>query len=371
VSGPRRVLIAQATAEGYGSDRSALLIARGLVSRGWEVTVALPERGSLAPLLEDAGARVVLADPGAPRLVFGPAAWLSFAARLPIAVVRHARLARRAEVVHANASTVLAAAVGARLARRPLVWHVRESYADNPRSWRLLAHVMRRLAAVVVANSEATGREAEAAGLGSRVVVVRNGIDLGPRREPGSGGAVVTVGRINGWKGQDVLVEATALLDQRGVAVDVEIAGDVYPGGEEHRLRLERLVRERGVSDHVRLLGYVDDVPRLLERAAVFVLPSKRPEPFGLALVEAMAAGVACVATDAGGPREIVRHGETGLLVPPGDPVALADALERLLREPELRRRLGSAAADDVRRRFAADRMVDEIEAVYRDVLAA
>jgi L-malate glycosyltransferase len=167
-----------------------------------------------------------------------------------------------------------------------------------------------------------------------------------------------------------VLVDALAQLRARGIVVPVVVAGDAFPGGEVWADRLREHLRSTGTDEQVQLLGYVDDVPSLLDRSSIFVLPSTRPEPFGLALLEAMGRGLPCIATDAGGPRDMVRDGETGLLVPMGDPTALASAIERLWRCPDLRSRLGRAAADDVRARFRPSQTVSRVDALYRVLIS-
>lgn len=366
---PRRVLLAQTTAERYGSDLAALELTRGLQARGWEVTVVLPSRAGFAEELEGLGACVVVTEPAALRRVNGPAGWWHWLRVLPGAVRRHASLARAVDVVHVNVSTAIAAGVGGRLARRPIVWHVRESYSEHRRMWRLLARVLiRPLASAVVVTSEDIAADAVAAGL--HPIVVYDGLTF-PVDVPGpcAGNRVLAVGRINDWKGHEVLVEAIGLVRAGGIDATLAIAGDVYPGGELHRLRLERMIDDKGLREHVQLLGFVDDVAALHRSAAVFVQPSRRPEPFGLALVEAMAAGLPCIATSAGGPREIVHDGTTGLLVPPGDARALASAISQLLEDPTAARTLGMAAAVDVRARFTADATVDATVAVYDGVM--
>lgn len=368
----RRVLLFHSQAEGYGSDRSLLLLATGLRRQGWMVEVAVPEDGPLVGDLRRSGVPVHLVDPGVLRRVYRPRDWAAFVSwRLARSVVSTWRLSRRFDVVHVNTSVVIGAVLGAALARRPAVLHVRESYAGRERALRWYARVVSPLVGATVAISEAIGEELRATAFGRRTRVIPNGLEFGdpPSREGARPSTVVCVGRINEWKGQEVAVGAMALLRDAAVDAELLIAGDVYPGGEQFRLRLERRIEELGLADRVRLLGFVDDITSLFARAGVFVLPATRPEPFGLALVEAMGAGLACVATDHGGPREIISDGKTGLLVAPGDERQLADALRGLVTSPTRQARLGDAARADVRHRFGIERTVAGVTRLYEDLL--
>jgi glycosyltransferase involved in cell wall biosynthesis len=112
-------------------------------------------------------------------------------------------------------------------------------------------------------------------------------------------------------------------------------------------------------------LGFRGEVDDVLGAADALVVPSTLPEPLGLVALEGAAAGLPVVASDAGGLREVVEHGRTGLLVAPGDPAALASALDGLARDPGMASALGAAGAARVARRFTAARMVEELEALY------
>ncbi len=365
------ILLVHGNAERYGSDRAALSLARGLHALGLDVTVALPEPCALEDALVAAGVRTVHLDvaPFRPR-VFTIGAFIRYALfDLPRGVVRSQRAARRWDLVHLNTSILLGGLIGAALARRPVVMHVRESHAGYERSWRLYGRVIRWCATRVIATSTAIEAECRAAGI-ARTTTIHDGVDFAPpRHDPSPAGTVLAVGRINDWKGHDVLIEAIARLHQRNVPLELEIAGDAYPGQEQRVDDLRELAARRGVGDHVRLLGWVDDVSSLHERAAIFVQPSVRPEPFGLALVDAMASGVASIATDAGGPQDIIQHGRTGLLVPMGDVDALADALEALAKDDGLRERLGAQGAEDVRRRFSEEASASQVAREYERLL--
>ena len=125
-----------------------------------------------------------------------------------------------------------------------------------------------------------------------------------------------------------------------------------------------------GIADRVLLLGHRDDVPALLASCDVFVLPSLY-EGLPLSVLEAMASARPVVATDVAGSNEVVRHAESGLLVPPADPRALADAIRRVLSDRVEAERLARAGRARVEREFSVERMVRGVEAVYDQVLAS
>jgi glycosyltransferase involved in cell wall biosynthesis len=149
------------------------------------------------------------------------------------------------------------------------------------------------------------------------------------------------------------------------------VAGDAWPGQEHHEAALRRLASDLGIADRVRFVGFVADPRPLYAGADVVVVPSTRPDPLPNAALEAAAAGCCVVASRHGGLPEIVRDGETGVLVAPGDPGALAAALRRLAADPALGPRLGAAAAVDVAERFAPGLLVARVQALYDELLGA
>ena len=163
-------------------------------------------------------------------------------------------------------------------------------------------------------------------------------------------------------KGLDVLLDAFARLGERGATLLVAGEGPERAGLEEH-------ARRAGIAGRVRFLGRREDAPRLLAACDVFVLPSRR-EGLGVAALEAMAAGVAVVATRVGGLGEAVEDGRSGRLVEPGDPEALARALEELLGDDALRARLAAAGPARVAEGYLASSMTRSYEALYLEVLA-
>jgi glycosyltransferase involved in cell wall biosynthesis len=195
-------------------------------------------------------------------------------------------------------------------------------------------------------------------------LVARQALGLHPRIP-----TITVLGRISDWKGQDVLIRALAekpLRDRGAVGV---IAGDVWPGAEEHRERVLELAETLRVDGRLRLIGFRDDVDNVYGAADLVAVPSTAPDPLPGAAVEAAAAGCTVIASNHGGLPEIIRDGETGRLVPPSNPRPLAQVAAELLDDRAARERLGAAAAADVRVRFAPDRLLTAIQSLYDEVL--
>lgn len=160
------------------------------------------------------------------------------------------------------------------------------------------------------------------------------------------------VGRLQPWKGQDRLLDAQALLHERGHRFHtVIVGGDAYGLSPQYAGSLPSLVRRLGLVDSVTMTDQVPDAGPFIDRMDILVNASD-PEPFGIVLLEAMARGVAVVAVDSGGPAEFIEHGRTGMLAASGEPRALADALEPLLASAALRRELGEAGRERFMRDF-------------------
>jgi phosphatidylinositol alpha-1,6-mannosyltransferase len=180
-------------------------------------------------------------------------------------------------------------------------------------------------------------------------------------------GFVLIVGRMAAserYKGHDVLLDALPSIVRELPHVRLVVAGD----GDD-RARIERRARDLGVASHVAFTGYVDPgrLRSLYRRAAVFAMPSQG-EGFGLVYLEAMREGIPCVAARGSAAEEILVDGETGLLVDPTSPEAVAHALLRLLGERELRRRLGAAGKARYETVFSAARFREHLDAILDEL---
>ncbi|MFD3701806.1 glycosyltransferase family 4 protein [Nocardia sp. NPDC058658] len=257
------------------------------------------------------------------------------------AVVREAR----ADVVVAESTKALVlGAVAARRARVPLVWQVHDRIATDYFG-RLPTIAIRILARAVCAGQLANSR-ATAATLPAAVptAVAYPGVELTaararPRVRPAADAVVTVVGRLSPWKGQDVFLRAVATLPVRPARV--LLVGGTFFGEEAFRAQLEKLAADLGIP--AEFTGHIDDPSEYLTTTDILVHCSVLPEPFGQVVVEGMAAGAAVIASVPGGPDEIIDPGVHGLLVPSGDVVALADALESLLADPAARAQLALA----------------------------
>ncbi len=182
---------------------------------------------------------------------------------------------------------------------------------------------------------------------------------------------VSTVGRLVPWKGQDVFLRALGRLSEAIPALKGLVVG--APGAsrreKSYARRLRALAQRLGLADRVLFTGFRRDIPAVLAASDVVVHGSSRPEPFGRVVLEAMASGRPVVATDAGGVPEIVDHGVSGFLVPPGDPQRMAESIGLLLRDPDRRRTMGDAGRRRSRSRFAPDEFRRRLHTVLESVL--
>ncbi|MFI4967239.1 MAG: glycosyltransferase [Gammaproteobacteria bacterium] len=224
-----------------------------------------------------------------------------------------------------------------------------------------------------------------------KIVVIRNGVDTSRfgghndgatlRREfdiPLQVPLVVMLARLNPTKGIDCFFEAAAKVRERHPDAHFLVVGECYTRNGEgeivvddaYRLELRNRVISLGLADRVHFTGLRKDVPQVLAAASVSVLPSLS-EGISNTLLESMAAGVPVVATRVGGTPEVIQDGEHGLLTPPGDPQAIADAIHTVLGDPALAARLGANGRRRVMEEFSFEAVVRRTEELYRELLAS
>jgi glycosyltransferase involved in cell wall biosynthesis len=285
----------------------------------------------------------------------------------PGMALRLAQLFRRwrIDVVHTHDDRPLIyGASGARLARVPGVVHSRhgQSFWITRRQTTLVQLAAGLTDHFVCVSKDSARLTAEHGIPANKVRTIWNGIDLMrfDLCQPAPRGPVVAVARLSPEKDMRTLLRATALAVREEPKFRVQIAGDGVCLAD-----LRKLAQEINLGDHVDFLGQVRDVPGVLARSSLFVLPSLS-EGVSLTLLEAMARGRAVVATDVGGNPEVVVPNETGLLVPPRQPEQLAQAMLCLWRDPERSQVMGLAGRRRVEQHFDVRQMVAAYEALYR-----
>jgi glycosyltransferase involved in cell wall biosynthesis len=246
---------------------------------------------------------------------------------------------------------------------------------------RLLVAAANRTRAVI-ANSRATASAFRAAGGRAPVTVIPNGFDpdafdavddasvraLRGRWNPRGAPVLAVFGRISRWKGQDLLLRAAYTLPD----VVVWVVGEAFYTDDDraYARELRILAADPAVGGRIVFAGQQGDVPVWMKAADVVVHTSVSPEPFGRVIVEAMLAGKPVVAAAAGGPSEILDHGKTGLLYPPGDLGALGAALRELLDHPAAALQLGRNARNAARANYSLASVLARTRAVIDPLLA-
>jgi glycosyltransferase involved in cell wall biosynthesis len=297
--------------------------------------------------------------------------------------VRVAQVARmkKIDIFHCNSlKSDIYGAIAARLARKPVLWHVRD-YVNSAYLPGKVASTFRHLAKNipdgVIVNSKSTQEGLFPKGMGNqRCRVIYDGLMASELLSPPpqqftnwrhSCPKIALLGRIVPWKGQHLFIEAAQKLAQRGVKAHFQIIGAPLFGEADYEAQIRQQAAASGAA--IEFLGFRSDVPALLRALDILVHCSISPEPFGQVVVEGMAEGLPVIASDAGGVCEIIDQGVHGLRTPMGDAEALAQALEGLLTRPEHASTLGQAAYMRVREKFTADQSACGVESFYREIL--
>ena len=368
-----------------GGAELALAGLLGAIDRSqWEPVAVIGEEGPLIDKLTEAGVQVeTLPLPASLRRVrqgqIGMGTLLN-PRSIAVAFSYIRRLAtwlKRAHVdlVHANSlrACVLAGCAG-RLASIPVVWHIHSVIGSPEMSStgrKLLRLLSRNLPSHIICNSAATAADFEA--VRDRVTIVPCGVDSdrfapnGARQHPSP--RVGMIARFAPIKGQGVLVHAANELWASHPDAEFLLAGTSLFGEDQYEQRVRELALS-GKNRSVRFLGFVEDVPRLLEQLDIVVSPSTQPEGFGQSIVEAMMAGKPVIASALGGPLEVIEEGVTGRLVPPGDALALSRAISEMLDDPERALAMGRRGRERALRLYDIRRTTRQIEQVYEKVLS-
>jgi len=368
-AGHTDILIVLASLRAEGTPRMALDLCRLWQARGVSVVVLELGRGP-----DEMGSAFRRISIPVFHSGFAEGGWLRYL-RLARTVHRTCRELRPAAVLSMPSGIHAFIGLGAKLAGAGRVvvhqgvypWHWK---AAQFRKYRLEYRMGRPFTDCVVACSRyvQAGVEKYLDGGGRNLATIYNGIDVerfmtsvrSANRATRQVPRVVMVGRIDETKDFGTLVEATGVLSRRGLQVHCSLVGE---GAQ--RAVLERKVQQAGLADRIRFLGSRADIPEILADSDVFAYSVKPEEGLGIALIEAMAAGVPVVASDVPACREVLEDGALGVLVAPEDPADLADGIRAVLEHPGEARTRADLARAKVAAEFTSERMAEQ----YLDVL--
>jgi glycosyltransferase involved in cell wall biosynthesis len=363
------VLQTESALELGGEEFRVLAEVEGLVQRGHRVILALRPNSQLQGLASAQGVPVetVMMEK-----------WL-----YPIAILFLVRLISRytIDIVHTHGSRdSWIAAIAGRLSRRkPVI--IRTRHKSVPIADNFLNRVLyTRLTDRIITTGERVRQDLIQRNRfdGSRIVSIPTGVDLGlfrPRPDDGAFRAelgiapqeflVGMVSFLRDYKGYRYYIEAARLVLEREAMVRFLIVGD---GPEREALRAQ--IDQLGLTDRVIMTGHREDIPNILSALDLFVLTSIDAEGLPQVITQALAMEKPVVASNVGAVSEVVMHGQTGLLVPPRDPDAMAEQILLLMKDRDLGRRLAYNGRRLVEERYSLATMLDRVEALYKGVLA-
>lgn len=371
---PRHVLFVAWAPFFSGAERALLLTVKHLDPARYRPHVVLGTEGDTAAAMRDSGIPCDVL----PLVALDK----RNAVRALSSIWRVTRTARRisAALIHSNdAPSFQPAGYAAKLRRLPVVTHLRFPASDEGFRWFLRPGFDRALFVSDALRSDAMA--VSPALFGGRSDVLHDGVVLPepaddatrsalreelnlPAHEP----VVALTGQVSEIKGIWEYVEAARLVAARGLPATFAVLGDDLKGHGALRVAMESLVQEYGLTDRFRFLGFRTDAPRLIPAFDIITVPS-HVEPLGNATLEAMASGRPVVGSRVGGIPEMVVHGETGLLVPPRDPEALADAIARLVTGRDVRLAMGRAARVRAETAFSLTTHTARLQSIYDSLL--
>jgi glycosyltransferase involved in cell wall biosynthesis len=391
-----RVALVDAAAQMSGVEFSTLYLAQNLDRARWQPLVICPEEGELPTQCRAHGIEVTIVPHArffstSVRLgnvrVPNPFAWLwNLAAFLPTAR-RLAKQLRASQVQLVVTKGLLAHFYGglaARMVRVPCVWHVQDRVSE--RAGKLfpltLSFAGARLAREIIADAASIARQMQLSIPRARVTVIWNGVDtreFSPhadgsrvRAEWGADADTLIVGciaRLVAWKGQHLLLDAFARLTQECPRARLVLVGSALFDTDAYAAQLRAQTARRGLQDRVVFAGFRRDMPQVLAALDIVVHPALEKDSTPLAVVSAMASGKALVCAAVDGTAELFADGENGLLFPPGDANTLAMQLESVLRDADLRTRLGKNARVFAERELSVEQFTRKCEAVIERAL--
>lgn len=365
----KNILFLHSSSELYGSDRSLLNLLKNLDRNEFNLSVILPCDGPLVGEIKKLNDVNIIIEELAilRRKNLNIKGIFSYIKDLfkSINFLKKIINENNIDVVYTNTSVVFPGGITTKLLGKKSVWHIRE-IISNKFERKVVSFIVNTFSDVIIANSKATGEAITKNN--KKVKVVYNAIESKPetKKHQKIDDTIVIgmAGRINRWKGQKLFVDmAKDILNQTN-NVKFKIAGEVYKG-EDHILHeLKSYVKEKGVEEYIEFLGQVNNMDEFYNNIDIFVLPSIQPEPFGLVVIEAMEKELPVVATNHGGPTEIIDNGINGYLVDYTDSIEMSKRVLELINNNELRKIIGKEAKEKRNKMFNIETYVKDISKI-------
>jgi L-malate glycosyltransferase len=376
---PCNILFLNQTSQLSGAEKSLLVLLENLNRNLFSPLLVLPDEGPFSKLAAAKGIPVSLL-PG--MIQFGEKHSPEKLPRYLLSLFRLHRMIRSYDIKLVHSNSPRAAFLGgaaARLSGVASVVHVRDIH-QNPFTYSRRGWLLERWTDGLIAVSRATLETvlSHRPAMASRSKVVYNGVPLitesGHPSEklrtefkiPSGAPVVGCVGIIHPAKGQDVLIQAAALIRREFPGLKVLIVGKVFSSENEEYLRkIKNLVKKLDLEDNVIFTGFRNDIHAIINLMDAVVHPARYPEPFPRVVLEAGALGKPVGAAKVGGVPELIENGVTGVLFPPNDRIAMAAAVESVLKNTDKSFRMGRALRKKIENKFTVERHVDSIERIY------
>lgn len=367
----KNILFLHGSSELYGSDRSLLNIVKYIDKEKMNIHVILPGTGVLFDEIKKVPkVKVEVFDIAVLRRknisIRGGLQYVKAFFRSYAYIKQYIRK-YQIDIVDTNTAVVFPGAIAAKHCKIKNVWHIRE-IVKNKFENKVISLVMGHYADLIVANSNSTGKALKVSS--SKIKVIYNAVEENSNVNliQHTKLTVGMAGRINRWKGQKFFVDAAEIVHERLPEVIFQIAGDVYIGEEYLKQELIEYIKSKKLEEKVVILGQIDNMGEFYKQLDIFVLPSIQPEPFGLVVIEAMGYGIPVIATNHGGPVEIIDEGIDGFLVDFRDAQEMANRIIELINNSERRECMGKMGKKKRKEMFSIEVMVNSMEKVFEEI---
>ncbi len=354
----RKILFLEQYAKLTGGQRVLLTLVEDLKS-DYDICVLIPEEGIFSENLKRLKIKYTTFPIGYYSL--GRKTFLdilSYSLRLPYLVYKLKRLIRSESVdlVYANAArTFIWSTIACHITKTPLIWHVHSIFDKGIVRALCIFFAKRGIVKKIIVVSKAVKKPLK--GLVEKIEILYNAIDTTVYFPPNKANAeplIAMVGALMEWKGIDDFIRAAKTVSSKYPGAKFTIVGDVLydKEGQKYKEQLRKLVDKLNLNNNLLFTGYREDIAQIMREVDIFILASRRPDPCPTSLLQAMASGAAVIATNFGGPAEIIDDGKDGLLYTAGDHNVLAEKILFLLDNPQARIDISRKACQKIRDDF-------------------